>query len=93
MAQADISHCKGGCCRRFRGASRRQALVGAENAGLDDAVKHIAWGSGSLDSGGPAVAAGMLFVNSGYGQMIGMSGNVLRRRAVGADGAYGAPMN
>jgi polyvinyl alcohol dehydrogenase (cytochrome) len=32
---------------------------------------------GSLDSGGPTVAAGMLFVNSGYGQMIGMGGNVL----------------
>ena len=32
---------------------------------------------GSLDSGGPTVADGMLFVNSGYGQMTGMGGNVL----------------
>jgi polyvinyl alcohol dehydrogenase (cytochrome) len=32
---------------------------------------------GSLDVGGPAVANGMLFVNSGYGQWGGMPGNVL----------------
>ena len=32
---------------------------------------------GSLDSGGPTVAEGMLLVNSGYGQMVGMGGTVL----------------
>jgi polyvinyl alcohol dehydrogenase (cytochrome) len=32
---------------------------------------------GSLDTGGPAVAGGMLFVNSGYGRFIGAPGNVL----------------
>ncbi|HEY7391140.1 MAG TPA: PQQ-binding-like beta-propeller repeat protein [Bryobacteraceae bacterium] len=32
---------------------------------------------GSLDAAGPAVAGGMVFVNSGYGQWGGMPGNVL----------------
>jgi polyvinyl alcohol dehydrogenase (cytochrome) len=32
---------------------------------------------GSMDSGGPAIAGGMVFVNSGYGQWGGMPGNVL----------------
>ena len=32
---------------------------------------------GSMDAGGPVVAGGMVFVNSGYGQWGGMSGNVL----------------
>ncbi len=32
---------------------------------------------GSLDGGGPAVAGGMLYVNSGYGVFGGMPGNVL----------------
>ena len=32
---------------------------------------------GSLNATGPTVAAGMLYVNSGYGQLGGMAGNVL----------------
>jgi polyvinyl alcohol dehydrogenase (cytochrome) len=32
---------------------------------------------GSLDTGGPAIAGGMVFVNSGYGQFLGQGGNVL----------------
>jgi polyvinyl alcohol dehydrogenase (cytochrome) len=32
---------------------------------------------GSMDASGPAVANGMVFVNSGYGQWGGMPGNVL----------------
>jgi polyvinyl alcohol dehydrogenase (cytochrome) len=32
---------------------------------------------GSLDSGGPAVADGTIYVNSGYGQFLGHGGNVL----------------
>jgi polyvinyl alcohol dehydrogenase (cytochrome) len=32
---------------------------------------------GSLDGGGPAVAGGMVYVNSGYGTFGGMPGNVL----------------
>jgi polyvinyl alcohol dehydrogenase (cytochrome) len=32
---------------------------------------------GSLDTGGPAIADGVLYVNSGYGQFLGQGGNVL----------------
>jgi polyvinyl alcohol dehydrogenase (cytochrome) len=32
---------------------------------------------GSMDGGGPAIVNGVIFVNSGYGQWGGMSGNVL----------------
>ena len=32
---------------------------------------------GSLDTGGPAIAGGMVYVNSGYGQFLGQGGNVL----------------
>ncbi len=32
---------------------------------------------GSLDAGGPVVAGGMVFVNSGYGQFLGRGGNAL----------------
>ena len=32
---------------------------------------------GSLDAGGPVIAAGMVFVNSGYGQFLGRGGNAL----------------
>ena len=32
---------------------------------------------GSMDTGGPVVVSGMVFVNSGYGQWGGMPGNVL----------------
>jgi polyvinyl alcohol dehydrogenase (cytochrome) len=32
---------------------------------------------GSLDMGGPVLAGGMLFVNSGYGRLVGKPGNVL----------------
>jgi polyvinyl alcohol dehydrogenase (cytochrome) len=32
---------------------------------------------GSLDGGGPVVAGGLIYVNSGYGQFMGRGGNVL----------------
>jgi polyvinyl alcohol dehydrogenase (cytochrome) len=32
---------------------------------------------GSLNATGPVIAGGMLFVNSGYSQLMGMAGNVL----------------
>jgi polyvinyl alcohol dehydrogenase (cytochrome) len=32
---------------------------------------------GSLDAGGPVIADGVLYVNSGYGQLLGRGGNVL----------------
>ncbi|MEO8674098.1 MAG: PQQ-binding-like beta-propeller repeat protein [Casimicrobiaceae bacterium] len=37
----------------------------------------VAANGGSLDSGGPTVACGMIFVNSGYGLYGGQAGNVL----------------
>jgi hypothetical protein len=30
-----------------------------------------------LDGGGPTIAAGVLYVNSGYGRLIGQPGNLL----------------
>jgi polyvinyl alcohol dehydrogenase (cytochrome) len=32
---------------------------------------------GSLDTGGPAIVDGVVYVNSGYGQFLGHGGNVL----------------
>jgi polyvinyl alcohol dehydrogenase (cytochrome) len=32
---------------------------------------------GTLDGGGPVVAGGILYANSGYGRLIGQPGNVL----------------
>jgi polyvinyl alcohol dehydrogenase (cytochrome) len=47
-----------------------------------------AWGTsdcrGSLDAGGPVVADGVAYVNSGYGQFMGRGGNVLL--ALGVEG-------
>jgi polyvinyl alcohol dehydrogenase (cytochrome) len=42
-----------------------------------DAVNGGKARGGSLDGGGPAVAGGMVYVNSGYGNVGGMPGNVL----------------
>jgi polyvinyl alcohol dehydrogenase (cytochrome) len=42
-----------------------------------DAVNGVKARGGSLDGGGPAVAGGMIYVNSGYGNYGGMPGNVL----------------
>ncbi len=40
-------------------------------------VNHVAANGGSLDTGGPTVSGGMIFVNSGYGLYGGKAGNVL----------------
>jgi outer membrane protein assembly factor BamB len=40
-------------------------------------VNAVEAAGGSLDNGGPTLAAGMLFVNSGYGRIVGEPGNVL----------------
>ncbi len=40
-------------------------------------VNGVAGRGGSLDSAGPAIANGMVFTNSGYGQWQGLPGNVL----------------
>ncbi len=42
-----------------------------------DTVNKSASHGGSLDGGGPAIAGGMLFVNSGFGSVFGIPGNVL----------------
>ena len=40
-------------------------------------VNGVPAAGGSLDNGGPTLAGGMLFVNSGYGRIVGEPGNVL----------------
>ena len=48
-----------------------------------DTVNKVKAHGGTIDSGGPAVAGGMVFVNAGYGSLYGIPGNVLL--AFGAD--------
>jgi polyvinyl alcohol dehydrogenase (cytochrome) len=48
-----------------------------------ETVNGVAAAGGSLDHGGATVAGGMLFVNSGYGRIIGQPGNVLLAFAPG----------
>jgi polyvinyl alcohol dehydrogenase (cytochrome) len=42
-----------------------------------DAVNGMKAKGGTLDGGGPTIANGILYTNSGYGRLIGQSGNVL----------------
>jgi polyvinyl alcohol dehydrogenase (cytochrome) len=42
-----------------------------------DTVNGVKGKGGSLDTGGPTIADGMLYVHSGYGRIIGQQGNVL----------------
>jgi polyvinyl alcohol dehydrogenase (cytochrome) len=42
-----------------------------------DTVNKVKGNGGALDTAGPAIAEGMLFVPSGYGQWGGTPGNVL----------------
>jgi polyvinyl alcohol dehydrogenase (cytochrome) len=42
-----------------------------------ETVNGVAARGGSLDMGGPVFAGGMMFVNSGYGRLVGRPGNVL----------------
>jgi polyvinyl alcohol dehydrogenase (cytochrome) len=42
-----------------------------------ETVNGIKASGGSIDASGPAVAGGMMFLNSGYGRIIGQPGNVL----------------
>jgi polyvinyl alcohol dehydrogenase (cytochrome) len=57
-------------------ASTGEVLWDANTARSFETVNGKAHG-GSLDAAGPAIANGMVFVNSGYGQWGGMPGNVL----------------
>jgi polyvinyl alcohol dehydrogenase (cytochrome) len=47
-----------------------------------ETVNMVAAKGGSLDAGGPAIAGGLVFVNSGYGYFNGVPGNVLLAFAV-----------
>jgi polyvinyl alcohol dehydrogenase (cytochrome) len=42
-----------------------------------DTVNGVAANGASMDGGGPVIADGMMFVNAGYGGMVGKPGNVL----------------
>ena len=42
-----------------------------------DAINGMKAKGGTLDGGGPIIANGILYTNSGYGRLIGQSGNVL----------------
>lgn len=59
-----------------------RVLWDAETARSFETVNGPAAKGGSMDGAGPAIAGGMLFVNSGYGQFGGMPGNVLLAFAV-----------
>ena len=66
------------------GLANGRHFVFACGAGLDataakrvDSHPMMKARGGSLNATGPTVAAGMLYVNSGYGQLGGMAGNVL----------------
>jgi cytochrome c553 len=55
-----------------------------------DAARHVpavnaeSAAGGSLDAGGPVVADGVVYLNSGYGQFLGRGGNVLLALSVGS---------
>jgi polyvinyl alcohol dehydrogenase (cytochrome) len=49
-----------------------------------DTVNGVAAVGGSLDNGGATIADGMVFVNSGYGRIVGQPGNLLLAFAVEA---------
>jgi polyvinyl alcohol dehydrogenase (cytochrome) len=55
-----------------------------DTAGSFAAVNAPSVHGGSLDGGGPVVAGGVVYVNSGYGQFLGRGGNVLL--AISVDG-------
>jgi polyvinyl alcohol dehydrogenase (cytochrome) len=62
---------------RAYSASTGDVLWDMDTAHAFETVNGKAARGGSMDSAGPAVVNGMVFVNSGYGQWGGMPGNVL----------------
>ncbi len=62
---------------RAYSAATGKVLWDTDTARDFDTVNSKAARGGSIDVAGPAVADGMIFVNSGYGQWGGMPGNVL----------------
>ena len=63
----------------LRGYSTKDgAIVWDFDTGVEfPSVNGVKAKGGSLDTGGPAVAGGMVFVNSGYGRFVGQPGNAL----------------
>ena len=62
-----------GRCRRLFGEDD----LGREHATTLGSINGVPAAGGSLDGPGPVIAAGMLFVNLGYGQFASTPGNVL----------------
>jgi polyvinyl alcohol dehydrogenase (cytochrome) len=62
---------------RAYSAATGEFLWDADTAREFPAVNGKPAHGGSMDAAGPAVANGMVFVNSGYGQWGGMPGNAL----------------
>jgi polyvinyl alcohol dehydrogenase (cytochrome) len=62
---------------RAYSAETGEVLWDTDTAREFDSVNGKPAHGGSLDAAGPAIANGMVFVNSGYGQWGGMPGNVL----------------
>ena len=62
---------------RAHRASDGKVVWSADTAAPVKAVNSRSAAGGSMDAGGPTIAGGMLFVNSGYGMFLGRGGNVL----------------
>jgi polyvinyl alcohol dehydrogenase (cytochrome) len=62
---------------RAYSSSTGKVLWDTDTARDFSAVNGKSANGGSIDVAGPAVVNGMIFVNSGFGQWGGMSGNVL----------------
>lgn len=62
---------------RAYSASTGQVIWDVDTAHEFKTVNGLAGRGGSLDAAGPVISHGMLYVNSGYGQLGGMPGNVL----------------
>ena len=59
-------------------ASRNGAVIWDFDTGKNfETVNGITAAGGSIDSGGPVIANGIIFLNSGYGRIVGRPGNVL----------------
>jgi len=69
----------GGLDGHLRGYSSDKGVIvwDVDTAQKFDTVNGVAANGGSIDGPGPVVSGGMVFVNSGYGFVGGMPGNVL----------------
>ena len=65
-----------GHLRAFESAGGHQ-IWDFDTAQSFTAVNGVPTEGGSLDLGGPVLANGMLYVNSGYGRLVGHPGNAL----------------